>query len=92
MHDLDPNYLWYAHYQHSSSQFYPYHTPVTSTEFIKSDFSSGWVLIPVGQSNEHLYNPHPLPCLVLFCIKSSLKKIIIIQIIHLQLVWEKRHS
>lgn len=36
-----------------------YHTPVTSTEFIKSDFSSGWVLIPVGQSNEHLYNPSP---------------------------------
>lgn len=59
MHDLDQNYLWYAHYQRSSSQFYPYHTPVTSTEFIKSDFSSGWVLIPVGQSNEHLYNPSP---------------------------------
>lgn len=38
-----------------------------------SNLSSGWVLIPVGQSNEHHYNPHPLPCLVLFCIKSSLK-------------------
>lgn len=36
MHDLDQNYLWYAHYQRSTSQFYPYHTPITSTEFIKS--------------------------------------------------------